>query len=157
MFSAGIREIVNFILNGNKFTEEVQIAFQDAKGGFPEKPNVSGRFTIRVDKAPIRGGFAYARYERGGTCDLGGDFNGDGLRDMAIADGPARVSIYLCEGATFAGEPFMTATIQEDSDFSVTDIDGDGHPDIMTVYSEKQEGKYVAKRRAYLSREAPPQ
>jgi hypothetical protein len=65
----------------------------------------------------------------------GGDFNGDGYRDLVWHDGvTGDISIWLMEGTTVANATLLPAGPGHDTDYTlraVGDIDGDGRPDLI--------------------------
>jgi hypothetical protein len=65
----------------------------------------------------------------------GGDFNGDGYRDLVWHDGvTGNISIWFMDGTTVTSATVIPADLGHDTDYTVRgvgDIDGDGHPDLI--------------------------
>ena len=162
VYDGGIREMVNRYLSGREVEEEINIYFQDARADFSKTPDITRRFRIRLDKPPCMGSYSYGRVMWGGRAfDIRGDFNGDGMRDIAVADRPGRLAVYLCEGNTIAREPAGFVTVPEGSyfEFDAVDVDGDGRADILLRWWDNEDDQpysHDPHRRVYLTREGPP-
>ena len=153
LFDGGIRETANWFVSGREIEDAVSVYFQDAQGAFSKTPDVTGRFKIRLHRPPIVGGFFYWRYVHGRCYDIGGDFNGDGLHDVAVVDRPGWIEVYLSTGNSFAEQPAGAVPIPEEGLFFVFDVDGDGRTDIVVSWWEGEGQSRVTHQRAYLTRE----
>ncbi len=155
-FDAGLRESVNRVLSGTQLTEEVRIHYQDAQGGFSKTPDVTGRFEIRIDKPPVRGG----HHMGSDACNVRGDFDADGRNDAAVMTQPGRIDIFPCRDAGFSATALGTVRVEGagQMSFGVEDVDGDGRPDIIVQWwleNTQSPGRKV-QRKVYLSRETAP-
>lgn len=154
LFSAGVREAVNFTLTGNRGIEEVQVHFQDEHGRFSNQPDVTGRFTLHFERPPIRGSRMYSTYAQGRAFQLNGDFTGNGLLDMAVMERIDRIGVYPCEGREFASSPVATLPVPDDwLAWTVRDMNGNGRPDIILQYHDGDSDAPTYSLRVFYARE----
>ena len=127
----GIRETLVRGFTSKEVDLELQVWLQDEKGGFPEKPTFANTFTIQLDKPPANQTNMCLSFLRGELVSLGGDFDGDGLRDAAVQDRPDRVAIHKGTARGFESGVMAATTIPKGSKFRVADVDQDGRADLL--------------------------
>jgi hypothetical protein len=155
LFDGGVRESVDRFLSAREVRHEIDVYLQDAQKRFASSPDVQARFTVTLDAPPFRNTPFFQRYLAGEIFDVTGDINGDGRRDIVAQDRPARLAVYFNDGGSFAGRPDAVLNVQEDCQFSVADVDGDGRSDIV-VYGYGFEKSAARRSRVYFAREGAP-
>ncbi|NIA14985.1 MAG: hypothetical protein GWP08_13000 [Nitrospiraceae bacterium] len=156
LFDGGIRETVSRFLTSNVVDHELRIHLQTPGGQFSKRPDITGRFTIRLDAPPIRSKGLFWDYRFGNLFSVSGDFDGDGKRDVVVHDRPKRLAVYLSEGNGFAAKPVATVAVSPQARFGVTDIDGDGRSDIAVHWSAEPPDGGALQNRVFLTREEMP-
>lgn len=133
LFDGGVRESVGRFLTGREVQHTLRIYFQDARGKFSNTPDVVAKVTIRFDRVLCRGGEMFDRYLAAELCNITGDFNGDGYRDLVVQDRPGRLAVYLSTGRRFRTKPDVTIGIRENARFAVVDLNGNSQSDLVVV------------------------
>lgn len=153
LFDGGIRETVTRFLSGRDVNHTVGVHFQDARGRFSEKPDVIGVVSIHFDHAFWQGGLMLDRYLAAELCDITGDFDGDGYRDLMAQQEPGRLALHLCSGRGFASRLDAAISMPRDARFAVTDVNGDGLSDVVIFWTSRDGNENETKSRVYFARE----
>lgn len=130
LFEGGLQDTLVRTMTSRTIDHTVAIHLQAEDGRFPAAADMAVSCTIRLDSAAYKSGPMMSRYRDGRLVNALGDFNGDGLRDLAIQDAPDRIAIWLNAGGRFVLQP-ETGPGRRDAGFAVTDVDGDGRSDIV--------------------------
>lgn len=154
LFEGGIRETVTRFLSGRDVNHTVGVHFQDARGRFSETPDVTGVVSIHFDRAFWQGGLMLDRYLAAELCNITGDFDGNGYRDLVVQHEPGRLAVYLCKGRGFSSRPDAVLSMARDARFAVADVNGDGQSDVVVSWTSALEGDETeTKSRVYFARE----
>ena len=156
LFEGGMRETVSRFLTSSVVNHELQIRLQTPEGRFSKQPDITGRFTVRLDAPPIRSKDLFWDYRLGNLFNVSGDFDGDGKRDVVAHDRPKRLAVFLSKGNGFAASPAATVAVGPRTRFGVTDIDGDGRSDIAMHWSAESADGGGLRSRVFLTREETP-
>ena len=156
LFAGGVRETVSRLTSARSVEHSVRIHLQDAEGGFPQKPDVSGTFRLDLDKAPMRGGDRFRRYQASELIDVTGDFDGDGIRDIVVHEDAHTLRVYRGTPNGFETRPMLTAKTEPHWRFAVADIDGDGRSDIVFRWMDPESTDGFEQTRVLLTREETP-
>lgn len=153
LFDGGIRETVARVLTSLELHEEVRIYLRDPSGTFPDKPSIMFPFTVKLD-APLameRGPRSY-----GDTCSLRGDFDGDKRCDLLVERSSDELAIHLFEGDSFGTTPKAVLALNDEEDYAISDLDGDGRSDIILTMVDYTRDEPTRHSRVFLSRETAP-
>jgi hypothetical protein len=152
----GVRETVAKLLTHSAVGHRVEVRLQNAEAPrFHEAPGLTGEFRIALMAPAARGGLLFQRYRAGELVNVTGDFDGDGVRDVAVQDMPGRIAVYPARGERFAQEPWAVLETAPERRFSVADVDGDGRSDLVVRWLDPRGGDASERSRVYLTREAP--
>lgn len=155
LFAGGLREAITRFLTHPAVTHEVHVYFQGNDGVYSERPDVIGRFTIRLDAPPARNTELFRRYQAGELVDVTGDFNGDGVNDVCV-QGRHGLSVYAGGESRIAGEPLATLDMKTGWRFAVADVDGDERADIVVRWVDPESAEHLEQSRVFLTREQAP-
>lgn len=152
LFDGGTREAISRLLTDTRIAHEFRVHYQNSEGGFSQTPDVQFRFHLHVDKPPVRRGYLFEHYVSGDRVNGTGDFNGDGLNDLAIHAAPNAVRIHVNDSGTFSASPEHVLPIPPQWTLNVVDVNSDGRSDIIL----QPESRDDAPSRIYFSRTTRP-
>lgn len=155
LFDGGMREAALRYQTQTTLRHRVRV-YPGNAGGFADTPTLDHEARIRLDAPPGRHGRLFRNYQAGGLINLTGDFDGDGLRDLAVRDQPDRIAIHLQRDGRFANSPDAVITLQYDTPFFVADINGDGRDDVMMLWADPEATRPESITRVHFSVKARP-
>lgn len=153
LFDGGVRETISRFLTARELEHTVRIHLRDANGVYAERPDVVGRFRIRLNKAPRYEDRQFRRYVAAELVNCTGDFDGDGFGDAAVQIEPRLVGVFLGSIRGFPSSADRLLSVPADSRFDVADVDGDGRSDLVASWREERgEGGWEPRNIVHFSR-----
>lgn len=156
LFDGGIRETVSQFLTARRISHELHVHFQDGRGQFSRMPDIQHRFSINLNRAPVRGDASFQRYQSAERLVYTGDINGDGYKDAVLHVWPRTLQVYLGSAGQIANSPSVELALHDGERFMVHDVDGDGHSDIVCTTTEWTLGERHDFTRVLFARDAAP-
>lgn len=151
LHDGGVREWALRLFSTCTLTHEVRVYCQQASGRFPETPSVKKQFHITFRRPVLKAGQPFEWYKRGRCINITGDFNGDGIKDIAIENAPGIIAVFPGGKQRIASRPIARLALSAPAPFDVADIDGDGKSDLVIEPPGLEEGTVV-----YLARGQVP-
>lgn len=130
LFEGGLQDTLVRTMTSRTIDHSVAVHYQGEDGRFSTTPDAALACTIRLESAAYKSGPMMTRYREGRLVNVLGDFNGDGLRDVAVQETPDRITLWLNAGGRFVKQP-ETGPGRRDEAFTVVDVDGDGRSDFV--------------------------
>jgi hypothetical protein len=155
-FDGGLRETVLRATSRRRVDLLVHIHLQTDTNSFSELPDIAHTFVVDLDQPPLRyAAMAHLLY-LGLILNLEGDFDGDGFLDAAVHDRPDRVAVFLGSPDGFMDKPYAVVPASPRSTVQATDIDGDGHSDLIVSHWAEDDSGPMPRDVMYLLRDSAP-
>ena len=156
LYRGGLREFLTRSTTERALRHSLHVHLQDHKGHFSDSPDVRFNTSVGLAKPPFRNGFLFREYQNGGSFNLTGDLNGDGLKDLVVRNRAGRLYVYFNQDLGYAKSPDRALRIDPTHSFAIADVDADGNSDIVIQRpGPASNGKASRVARVYFSRNTP--
>jgi hypothetical protein len=130
----GIKSIVSMLLM-KKFNINFLVFLNRGSGLFSTEPDYSTKVGFKIDFTR-RGGRASPLIE------FGGDYNGDGRKDLAVGTSEEELSIFFGDKhKVFTKKPQVVEMVRTSSHAVAKDFNGDGRAELLLYYPDQKELK----------------